>query len=324
VEQDARSPLLTIALPTYNRADLLDRQLKWLADEVTGLDGRCEVLVSDNCSTDATPEVIERWSTAFGGIPVRHRRHRRNLGAVRNIFSCIEDAAGRFVWTISDDDPFDDGTVGFVLDQLSGSPDLELLVLNFSMRNVHSGELLYARCFELDDTVHADNGHRIFQELLRPRHPARWGGLVLTSALVYRSTTARAALRWWPEGYANLNTQLVVTGFCAQAGETIVTAEPHLECAGGDHHWMANDRRFFKFVVPDYAESFLKLSELGYDPRLCRRKILEQPTYVSRRLGARCATRYPAFTARATGRYLRALWRADRHARLGSLSPTSA
>jgi hypothetical protein len=41
--------LLTIAIPTYNRADLLDKQLTWLSQGIKGFESECEILVSDNC-----------------------------------------------------------------------------------------------------------------------------------------------------------------------------------------------------------------------------------------------------------------------------------
>ncbi len=46
--------LLTIAIPTYNRAELLDKQLAWLAQAIQGFESDCEIFVSDNCSTDHT------------------------------------------------------------------------------------------------------------------------------------------------------------------------------------------------------------------------------------------------------------------------------
>lgn len=72
-------------------------------------------------------------------------------------------------------------------------------------------------------------------------------------------------MTWWPEGFDNLSTPLAVSAFCACSGPTLVTAAAMLECVGGDHHWIQNDRRFCKFVVPDHAQSFLKLTGLAFD-----------------------------------------------------------
>ena len=40
--------LLTLAIPTYNRAELLDKQLTWLAQAIIGIESDCEIFVSDN------------------------------------------------------------------------------------------------------------------------------------------------------------------------------------------------------------------------------------------------------------------------------------
>ena len=48
------SKLLTISIPTYNRAQALDRQLMWLATEILGHEDDCEIIISDDCSTDNT------------------------------------------------------------------------------------------------------------------------------------------------------------------------------------------------------------------------------------------------------------------------------
>lgn len=51
--------LLTISIPTYNRALLLNDQLAWFAGAVKGNEELCELIVSDNASSDATREVVE-------------------------------------------------------------------------------------------------------------------------------------------------------------------------------------------------------------------------------------------------------------------------
>ena len=59
------SKLLTISIPTYNRAQMLDRQLKWLAFELMGYEDDCEIIISDNCSPDNTEEILEMWKAAL-------------------------------------------------------------------------------------------------------------------------------------------------------------------------------------------------------------------------------------------------------------------
>ena len=53
--------LLTIAVPTYNRAELLNKQLAWLAKSIKGYESECEIIISDNCSEDNTQEIVKKW-----------------------------------------------------------------------------------------------------------------------------------------------------------------------------------------------------------------------------------------------------------------------
>lgn len=52
--------LLSICIPTYNRADTLEQSLKHLVEN-SEIDDRVEIIVSDNCSTDNTKEVVSRF-----------------------------------------------------------------------------------------------------------------------------------------------------------------------------------------------------------------------------------------------------------------------
>ena len=89
--------LLTIGIPTFNRAQLLDRQLAWLAQAVKGFESECEIIVSDNCSSDDTPEVVKKWESHFSNTALKLNRNSENVGAIRNIAYCITPAR----WIVS-------------------------------------------------------------------------------------------------------------------------------------------------------------------------------------------------------------------------------
>jgi glycosyltransferase involved in cell wall biosynthesis len=59
------TPLLSLCLATYNRARYLDR---YLTHHLTSLDAAgvdYELVVSDNCSTDETPDILARTAPAY-------------------------------------------------------------------------------------------------------------------------------------------------------------------------------------------------------------------------------------------------------------------
>ncbi len=95
-------PLLSICIPTYNRAELLRPALLSLLPQVKELGGVVELIVSDNCSTDNTKEVVE-WARRYG--PVRYSKNEVNIGFMRNILKLTNEmAGGDFCWIVGDDD----------------------------------------------------------------------------------------------------------------------------------------------------------------------------------------------------------------------------
>ncbi len=92
--------LLTIAIPTYNRASLLDKQLAWLSEAIKEFESECEILVSDNCSTDNSQEVINKWQETLSNITLKVNRNSENIGVMKNIAYCLKAARTKYVCAI--------------------------------------------------------------------------------------------------------------------------------------------------------------------------------------------------------------------------------
>lgn len=102
-----RKPLLTIAIPTYNRAVFLDLCLKRLHEEIKGLsaDFRKKIVlyISNNASNDATDSIIQKWD--FSELcEMKCRNNVINIGAEENVLQCYRDAKSKYVWIVGDDD----------------------------------------------------------------------------------------------------------------------------------------------------------------------------------------------------------------------------
>jgi glycosyltransferase involved in cell wall biosynthesis len=59
-------------------------------------------VVSDNCSTDETPQILARYAARYPRMRVS--RQARNVGAYPNILTTLHQARGEIVVSISDDD----------------------------------------------------------------------------------------------------------------------------------------------------------------------------------------------------------------------------
>ena len=90
-------PTVTIAVPTFNRAGLLQACLARLLPQA---EANTEILVSDNASSDETAALL---------AGIRHDRFRvirnaTNLGLFGNLNACLAQATGEYILFLSDDD----------------------------------------------------------------------------------------------------------------------------------------------------------------------------------------------------------------------------
>src|SRR3954453_19067572 len=96
------APLVTIAIPTYNRAHELRRAI----GSARGQTHRhLEILVCDNASADETEAIVGELQAEDQRL--RYVRRPRNVGPVENFNAALADARGDYVALLADDDWID-------------------------------------------------------------------------------------------------------------------------------------------------------------------------------------------------------------------------
>ena len=110
-------PLVTVGIPTYNRADAmlgaaLERALAQTHE-------RLEIIVADNCSEDHTTELV----AGFDDPRIRYVRHATNIGANANFNFCASEARGAYFLLFHDDDLIDADFVATCLDAAAAHRD---------------------------------------------------------------------------------------------------------------------------------------------------------------------------------------------------------
>jgi glycosyltransferase involved in cell wall biosynthesis len=99
------TPLLSLLIPTYNRAPLLTQALDAIGRQLhDGNVGEIEIVISDNGSPDETPSVVADFCTAHPSATVRYIRHESNRGADRNVYDLLTLGRGDYQVMLSDDD----------------------------------------------------------------------------------------------------------------------------------------------------------------------------------------------------------------------------
>lgn len=120
-----QKPLLTLTIPTYNRGVFLRQFLDSVRDQL-GSNSEVEVIVSDNASTDETPEIMEQELQR--GTRLTYIRNPENIGSDANFLQCYERASGKYVWVMGDDDILAPYALGRIVECLSGD-EFELVYL---------------------------------------------------------------------------------------------------------------------------------------------------------------------------------------------------
>jgi hypothetical protein len=287
--------LLTIAIPTYNRAELLDKQLTWLAQAIKGFESDCEILVSDNCSTDHTQAIIKKWQSLLDNITFKSNKNPENLGVMRNIIYCLSSATTKYVWTIGDDDPIQTRTVAYVLNKLKQNDDLSLLFLNFSGRNkitgepVHPPKIIGNRWFDADSEDGDGDGKAIFEHCFSKSV----GAVIFLTATVYRTDFVKRALEIWQDATNNWISLAYLAGYCAANGKVIVTKDTFLECVVGVSYWQKEPQSALLMQYKHIPEVILKLEENGYSKQFCRRMLLQNFREVNLKVFLGALRRWP-------------------------------
>lgn len=111
------SPLLTIAIPTYNRANYLGQNLEQLKSELSKIqEVLVEIIVSDNCSQDNTKEIVDNFNKS--GFLIQYFRNETNIGWGQNFLQCFNYANGKYVLLLGDDDLLFDGALKTIVVRL--------------------------------------------------------------------------------------------------------------------------------------------------------------------------------------------------------------
>lgn len=108
--------LLSIAIPTFNRAEWLQLCLTQLLPQVTAAGSSVEVTIYDNASPDNTPQVVQSFIEQ--GFSLSYTRNVENIGPDKNFAQCFNLARGKYVLILGDDDLFVDKALSSLLDQL--------------------------------------------------------------------------------------------------------------------------------------------------------------------------------------------------------------
>lgn len=93
------NPLVSILIPVYNREKIVPQTIESALSQTYC---NFEIIITDNCSTDNTWEILKRYASENKKIKIY--RNEENVGPVLNWKKCLELAKGEYVKFLFSDD----------------------------------------------------------------------------------------------------------------------------------------------------------------------------------------------------------------------------
>lgn len=245
-----RELLISIVVPTFNRAHYLDQAIKSaLVQDHPAL----EVVVCDNASTDRTREVVEAY------VPdprFRYVRNERNIGLVANFRKALGLVRGSFFLYLSDDDHLTDAAfLGKAARLIRERPDIVMVYADSEVLNEDTGEVTRLRL--PFDTF--EDGRSVFLS----RGTVRPIDFTLCNVL-FRTDTARSLVPFQNEKNLSADSELFLK--MCQMGTVAIVHDPvslYRMHPGSMTETIAGDAELLINNVDHLAEPYRLAAERG-------------------------------------------------------------
>lgn len=132
-------PLVTVAIPTFNRPHLLIRTLNSIAEQDYE---NLEIIVSDNATPgNEVEKVIDQFKEKFTRF--RFFKQSSNIGALNNFFFLLAQAEGDYFMWLADDDEITLGYISYLAEMLTKNAQASSVSANWFLKTSETtGQLM--------------------------------------------------------------------------------------------------------------------------------------------------------------------------------------
>jgi abequosyltransferase len=258
---------LSILIPTYNRSKELAKNLDLIISIVTEniYSDEIEILISDNHSTDKTPQVLN--STDFKKLDHRIFHQPENLGPIFNCLYLLKNATGKYFMYIGDDDYLDKEYLNTILPELKKDEKI-YSVIPATISLYSSGEIKPGR----------DNGRksRLYDTGFRNCRENSWRGTQLSATIHYREGLYEL---YSSQKVDNLYPYVFFIAYNSMRGKTWHMTDYPVTITQMDASAMRLDYGSAN-LIPDIFDNYKKLPGISYYQRaMLEKKLLDvQPS----------------------------------------------
>ena len=122
------NPLLSICIPTYNRSEILKNTIKSITgQEIFRETELVQIVVSDNASSDTTPEVMQKFLLEFPQ-KIRYIRLTKPIDPHFNFENALKNGSGEFVKLLADATCFSKGQLELFVKELQENQSYNVIL----------------------------------------------------------------------------------------------------------------------------------------------------------------------------------------------------
>jgi len=140
IKNNQTVPMVSIGMPVYNGEKYIREALDSLLSQ-TFTD--FELIISDNCSTDSTPEICKEYASKDQRI--KYIKQTSNIGASANFEYVFNSSKGQYFMWAAHDDRWRRDCLEMLVNALSADSTYGLAFSNYVIKNLESGSEFFYR-----------------------------------------------------------------------------------------------------------------------------------------------------------------------------------
>ena len=142
-------PLLSICIPTFNRAEIISHMVEHLLS-LEEFDDNVELVIADNASTDDTENKIFELISRFNNKRIIYKKNESNIKD-RNFYTALSLGTGKYLKLFNDYTYFDNDILFYIKNYLKGSENLDLNVFFYNhlrIEDIKIGDCIYVNSLD--------------------------------------------------------------------------------------------------------------------------------------------------------------------------------
>lgn len=238
-----KTPLVSVGLPVFNGEQYLAEAIQSILSQTLQ---DFELIISDNASTDSTPEIIARY--AASDSRVRISRNETNIGVAKNFNRVFELSRGKYFRWAAYDDIMLPQFLERCVDGLEADPSLVAFHTGVVRVNEHGNEISRdAHC----SIICSENPAKRFRAVIHKSEYPIWA--VMRSDAIRKTSLHQC----YPSSEVEFLADLVLLGRFAQSPEYLFKLRVHPDCysirprTAAEHwSWWGQERLRSQYLLP--------------------------------------------------------------------------